>query len=152
MSDLVFVDTNVFVYDRDASEGKKQPLAREWLRVLWERRLGRTSIQVLNEYYVTVTRKLSPGLPATEAWEDVESLITWDPVAIDEALLRVAREIESSVGSSWWDSLILAAGRVAGCSLLLTEDMQDGQVIGDTRVVNPFTHTPSEVLSRSAGR
>jgi predicted nucleic acid-binding protein len=58
----VFVDPNVLVYARDASEPSKQSIASEWLDHLWHDRSGRTSTQVLSEYYVTVARKLSPGL------------------------------------------------------------------------------------------
>lgn len=63
MSATVFVDTNVFVYARDASEPEKQAVAAQWVRELWTTQAGRTSVQVLSEYYATVTRKLKPGLP-----------------------------------------------------------------------------------------
>ena len=72
----VFVDTNVFLYARDAGEAAKQPHAAAWLVYLWREQIGRTSVQVLSEYYVNVTRKLNPGLPAEEAWDDVEALLT----------------------------------------------------------------------------
>ena len=61
MTAPVFADTNVLVYARDAGESEKQPMAVQWLTSLWKRRLGRLSYEVLNEYYVTVTRKLRPG-------------------------------------------------------------------------------------------
>ena len=70
MSAPVFVDTNVLVYARDASEPGKQPRAAAWLAHLWREQTGRTSVQVLSEYYATVTRKLRPGLPAADAWDD----------------------------------------------------------------------------------
>src|SRR5437870_1948050 len=104
MSALVFVDTNVFLYARDAGERLKQPRAAEWLEHLWREHSGRTSVQVLSEYYVNVTRKLDPGLPPEEAWDDVAALFAWRPLAIDEALLRRGREIEQRYGLSWWDS------------------------------------------------
>ena len=75
MSDRVFVDTNVLVYSRDSSEPTKQPVAEAWRRALWQSRAGRLSVQVLNEYYVTVTRKLTPGMPRDQAREEIEDLL-----------------------------------------------------------------------------
>ena len=67
MSDNIFVDTNVLVYSRDASEPEKQPLAMAWMKHLWENRTGRLSFQVLQEFYVTVVFKLDPGLEPENA-------------------------------------------------------------------------------------
>ena len=64
MSALVFVDTNVFVYARDARETSKREMATQWIARLWQEQTGRTSAQVLSEYYVTFTRKLKPGISA----------------------------------------------------------------------------------------
>lgn len=61
MPDLVFVDTNVLVYARDAARAEKQARAAAWMRHLWESRTGRLSFQVLQEYYVTVSAKLRPA-------------------------------------------------------------------------------------------
>lgn len=79
MSAPVFVDTNVLLYARDAGEPTKQPRTASWLEYLWPEHLGRTSLQVLSEYYVNVTRKLAPGLPRDEAWDDVQALMTRHP-------------------------------------------------------------------------
>lgn len=75
MSAPIFVDANAFVYARDVDDVVRQPLARSWLEWLWQQELGRTSTQVLSEYYVTVTRKLKPGIPEHQARDDVEALI-----------------------------------------------------------------------------
>ena len=138
MTAPVFVDTNVLVYARDAGEPAKQVLAAGWLEHLWRERLGRTSLQVLSEYYVNVTRKLVPGLAPDDAWDDVEALLTWDPQAIDEALMRRGREIERRYRLSWWDSLVVGAAQLQGCGLLLTEDLQEGAVYGGVTVRSPF--------------
>jgi len=135
----VFVDTNVLVYVRDAGEPVKQRCAAAWLEYLWREQLGRTSIQVLSEYYVTVTRKLAPGLPQEDAWDDVQSLLTWSPHPVDESLLGRGRDIERRHELSWWDSLIIGAAQLQGCPLLLTEDLQDGGVYGSVKVRSPFT-------------
>lgn len=138
MTAPVFVDTNVLVYVRDAGEPAKQALAARWLEHLWRERLGRTSTQVLSEYYVNVTRKLAPGLAPDDAWDDVEALLTWQPQPIDEALLRRGREIEGRYRLSWWDSLVVGAAQLQGCGLLLTEDLQEGAVYGGVTIRSPF--------------
>lgn len=142
----VFVDSNVLVYNRDKSEPEKQARAREWLEALWESRRGRVSAQVLEEFYVTVTTKLDPGLPAREARSDVRALGAWNPLAIDHSLLPAAWELEDRYGFSFWDSLILAAARRMDCGCLLTEDLQDGQEAEGIEIVNPFDRMPSDVL------
>ena len=80
MNDNIFVDTNILLYARDASETEKQKIAAEKLDRLWDQQNGRLSTQVLNEYFVKVTRKLKPGLSPEEAWDDVEALNAWDPL------------------------------------------------------------------------
>ncbi len=134
----VFVDSNVFVYARDTRDAVKQTRAAEWLSYLWRERAGRISTQVLSEYYVTVTRKLDPGLPPEEAWDDVQALLTWRPHPIDAAVLSRGREVELRYRLSWWDSLIVAAAQLQGCAVLLSEDMQDGAIYGDVTVRRPF--------------
>jgi predicted nucleic acid-binding protein len=146
MSALCFVDTNILVYYRDASEPDRQPRAREWFAALWRHGCGRTGIQVLNEYYLTVTRKLRPGLTEEEAWRDVEDLLAWQPVVVDAAVMRKARTATQRFSLSWWDALIVAAAQGCGCDYLLTEDLQDGQDLDGTLVVNPFHHLPEEIL------
>lgn len=145
MSELVFVDTNVLVYQRDASEPAKQPKAKAWVDGLWTHRTGRLSSQVLQEYYQTVTRKLRPGLGRDEARQDVRDLTSWAPVPISAAVLDGAFEVEDQFGLSFWDGLIVAAARQASCRYLLTEDLQDGQDLGSVRVVNPFRHDATEL-------
>ena len=142
----VFVDTNVLVYARDLSVPPKQQRAHEWISALWASRLGRTSVQVLNEYYVTVTRKLTPGLPARDARADVVDLRAWAPVPIGAGLLDSAFAAEDRFGLSYWDSLIVAAAQAADCDYLLTEDLQDGQRLDSVTVLNPFTHRPETLL------
>lgn len=142
----VFVDTNVLVYARDSTEETKHRRALEWLAALWEERAGRLSWQVLQEYYVTATRKLDPPRETFDAREDVTSLVTWQPVDVDLSIIDTAWAIEDRFGLSWWDALIVAAAQSARCTHLLTEDLQDGQSLGDVTVVDPFAHEPSEVL------
>jgi predicted nucleic acid-binding protein len=150
MTAAVFVDTNVLVYARDASEPEKQPAAARWLEQLWIEQRGRTSIQVLNEYYVTVTRKLRPGMAPEEAWDDVHALLAWEPQAIDADLLGRARDVERRYGTSWRDAMIVAAAQLQNCTLLLTEDLQDGWSCDGVTVCNPFTTGVADEAARYA--
>jgi predicted nucleic acid-binding protein len=133
-----FVDTNVLVYARDARDPRKQARALQVLESLWQSRLGRLSFQVLQEYYVTVTRKLSPGLTPEEAREDVRDLLAWNPVPVTAAVLEQAWDVEARFALTWWDGLIVASALTAGCATLLSEDFQDGLRIGGLQVRNPF--------------
>jgi predicted nucleic acid-binding protein len=146
MTARVFVDTNVLVYARDRSEAEKHRRAMEWLIALWEHEAGRVSWQVLQEYYVTATRKLDPPRKAADAREDVASLATWRPIEVALPALDAAWSVEDRFGLSWWDALIVAAAQLGECTHLLTEDLQDGQDLDGVRVVNPFRHTPEDIL------
>lgn len=135
---LYFVDTNVLVYARDASEPEKQQTAEMWLRRLWADQAGRVSAQVLNEYYVVVTEKLKPGLDREQARADIRNLMSWRPVPLDDAVTRGAWDIQDRYGLSWWDSLVVSAAQVAGCVYLLTEDLPRGRLFDDVQVIDPF--------------
>ena len=139
MTAAVFVDANVLLYARDPGEPLKQRVAAAWLEHLWRSQAARTSIQVLAEYYVNITRKLRPGLVPEVAWDDVKMFLTWDPLPVDRALLEEARDIERRYRLNWWDCQIVAAARLQGCAILLSEDLQDGASYGGVTVRSPFT-------------
>ncbi len=145
MTDLVFVDTNVLVYARDAAHPRKQEQAAEWMAHLWRTRIGRLSFQVLQEFYVTVTAKLRPGMKTKTARTEVRALMSWDPIAAGTPVVEGAWVVQDRYGLSWWDALIVSAAQAAGCGFLLTEDLQDGQALGDVRVVDPFEHAPHDL-------
>lgn len=145
MADKVFVDTNVLVYSRDASEPTKQAQAMAWMTHLWGTQTGRLSFQVLQEFYVTVTEKLKPGLNSEEARRDVRSLLAWQPVAMDVRVLEGAWLIQDQNKFSWWDALILSAARVAECRFLLSEDLQGNQELGTLKIINPFRTDPASL-------
>ena len=148
MAGDVFADTNVLVYSRDTAEPEKQRQARAWMTHLWTTRQGRLSYQVLQEFYVTVTEKLDPGLDRATARRDVLSFASWRPVAIDRSVLEAAWALQDRYRLSWWDALIVAAAQVAGCAFLLTEDLQDDQRLGAVQVVNPFRTSPERLGGR----
>lgn len=140
----VFVDTNVLVYHRDARDPSKQRRAAEWMAHLWQTRTGRVSLQVLHEYYVTVTGRLNPGLPLEDARDDVQALMSWAPAASGWDLVEGAWREQDLWGFSFWDSLIVAAARAQGCDVLLTEDLSHGQDLGGLLVLSPFRAGPEE--------
>lgn len=139
---LVFVDTNVLVYLRDSRDPHRQARCAEWMGHLWDSRSGRITSQVLQEYYVTVTGKLRPGLPLEDARDDVTALRSWSPRAVNLELIEGAWEVQDRWGFSFWDSLIVAGGRTQGCEILLTEDLSHDQKLGGLRVVSPFEEAP----------
>lgn len=141
----VFVDTNVLVYACDASETVKQPIADAWCAFLWRTRRGRTSVQVLNEYYYTVTRKLRPGRSVDRAQAEVRDLVMWRPMPLGTKLIERAWQVQARFALSYWDSLIVAAAQAARCRFLLTEDLQDEQDLDGLIVLNPFTHPPESI-------
>jgi predicted nucleic acid-binding protein len=141
MTATVFVDTNVLVYCRDTSATSKRARALAWIDHLWRTGTGRASMQVLTEYYATVTRKLRPPMSAESAWDDVASLLEWKPQVIDSGVMVRARDLEQRYRLSWWDAQIVAAAQLQGCAILLTEDLQDGATFGVLAVRNPFRLT-----------
>jgi predicted nucleic acid-binding protein len=145
MTGTAFVDTNVLVYARDADAGDKQVRAMEWLAILWRDRNGRLSYQVLQEYYVTVTQKLRPGLPIVDARRDVTAFFAWNPIVSNDVVMRRGWELQDQFGLSWWDCLIAAAALELGCAYLISEDFQHPFSIDDLTIVNPFQATPADL-------
>lgn len=139
----VFVDTNVLVHSRDPSDPAKQRRAAEWLASLWDHGNGRLSLQVLQEFYVTMVEKLDPPADTDDVRDDVAALATWNPVVTDFGVLERAWAVEDRYGFSWWDSLIIAQALVAGCETLLTEDLQHDQEVFGLRIADPFREEPA---------
>ena len=148
MASPVFVDTNVFVYREDDADAAKQVRADAWLSLLFKRRQGRVSFQVMQELYSVLTRKLG-HFDLAVARQIVRELGAWRPVTPDVPLLERSWLLQEHFSLSWWDALIVAAARASNCRVLLTEDLQHDQVIDGVRVINPFRspeRTPAEIL------
>lgn len=142
MTAPVFVDTNVLVYARDSRDASKQQRAHEWLAFLWKTKRGRLSRQVLQEYYVTVTQKLRPGVTEDEARADVRALFHWLTPIDPAGLMEAAWALRDRFSLSFWDALVVGAADCLGCAYVLSEDLQGGQELGGVRVVSPFQETP----------
>jgi len=136
MSARSFLDTNVLVYTDDKGAPAKQRTALEL--VAGHRRAGSgvVSLLVLQEYFVTVTRKLK--VDPRIARRKVELLAEFDVASPEVADILAAIDLHRLHGLSFWDALVLRSAKQAGCSVLLSEDMQDRREIDGVRIVNPF--------------
>lgn len=143
----VFADTNVLVYSRDEADPAKHDAAKAWIEALWHSGTGTLSQQVLSEYYVTVTRMLVPAMAREAARREVIDLATWTMAPTTPETIAAAWHVEDRFGLSFWDALIVASADAAGCTTLLTEDLQHGQRFGDVTVVSPFEVAPSELIT-----
>jgi predicted nucleic acid-binding protein len=137
MNAKTFIDTNVLIYAHDTDAGAKHEIAKTVLRDLWIERTGLLSVQVLQEFYVNVTRKISPPLSKDLARLVVSSYAIWcnetSPAEIASAF-RI--EDESRIG--FWDALIVSAASKSGATRILSEDLNAGQMIAGILIENPF--------------
>ena len=136
MSVRSFFDTNVFVYADDQQDAAKQRRAIELFNEHRRSRTGVVSMQVLQEYFVTVTRKLQ--LDARDARRRVELLSRFDVVVAEPNDVLAAIDLHRLYGISFWDAMIVRAAKQGGCKVLLSEDMQAGREIDGVEIVNPF--------------
>lgn len=136
MSARSFFDTNVLVYADDKAAPAKQRRAIDLVAEHRRARTGVVSLQVLQEYFVTVTRKLlvNPQL----ARRKVELLAEFDVASPEVADILAAIDLHRLHGFSFWDALILRAAKQAGCNVLFSEDMQDAREVDGLQIVNPF--------------
>ncbi len=132
----VFLDTNVLAYAQDHDVPGKRERSRQLITELVASGTGVVSTQVLQEFYVTVTRKMN--VPPLAAKSVLQSFTIFEIVQISPALIEKA--IDRSVLSqlSFWDALIVMAAASSGCTTIYSEDLNAGQVIDGMRVVNPF--------------
>jgi predicted nucleic acid-binding protein len=137
MRGKTFVDTNVLIYAHDLDAAKKHAVARETLQALWSSRTGVLSPQVLQEFYVNVTRKIARPLTRRAARAVVEIYAVW---CVDTTSSEIASafRIEDESKISFWDALICASALKAGAARILSEDMHAGQKIAGISIVNPF--------------
>ena len=131
-----FFDTNVLVYTDDHDAAPKQRRALDLLARVRREGTGVVSTQVLSEYFVTVTRKL--GVPAPIARRKVELFARLHLALIDSDDILAAIDLHRLHELSLWDALVVRTAQETGCSVLYTEDLQDGRRFGATEIVNPF--------------
>jgi predicted nucleic acid-binding protein len=136
MTARTFVDTNVLVYAVDIAEPRKRTTATALMQERGSELV--LSAQVLSEFYAVVTRRLTPPMPEQEAAAAVDELGKLPTVAIDADLVRDGIAISRESKLSYWDGLVLAAARAAGCDTLITEVLAAGSTIAGVRIENPF--------------
>jgi predicted nucleic acid-binding protein len=136
MSVRSFFDTNILLYADDKATPAKQRRALELVAEHRRARTGVVSLQVLQEYFVTVTRKLH--VDPRIARRKVELLAEFDVATPELADILAAIDLHRLHRFSFWDALILRAAKEAGCSVLFSEDMPDTREIDGLQIVNPF--------------
>jgi predicted nucleic acid-binding protein len=147
MTALVFVDTNVHLYAKDARDLPKQIRANEWLSWCWSHRAGRISTQVLNKFYNNAITKFRNAVTIEKAREQVRVLQLWQPLHLDTYAVEGAWVMQDRYKLSYWDALIASSAQQQGCSYLLSEDMQHLQSYDTVQVINPFLRSPEELTS-----
>lgn len=136
--DRVFVDTNVIVYAYDKDAGKKHRIAADIMKDLWRSGRGTISTQILQEFFVTLTKKISAPMDISVVRETIRRLSKWDVAIIDVDTIIRATELQERYNYSFWDSLVVAAAIASGVRTIFSEDLSDGQTIEGITIKNPF--------------
>ncbi len=141
MNGKTFIDTNVLIYAHDIDANAKNEIAKAVLRELWGERTGVLSMQVLQEFYVNVTRKIASPLPRDSARNVVTSYAIWC-METTPAEISAAFRIEDESRIGFWDALIVSSAVRSGAARILSEDLNAGQRIAGILVENPFAAIP----------
>jgi predicted nucleic acid-binding protein len=138
MPDRIFVDTNILVYAHDVSAGVKNTLAKQLIQELWVNKSGCLSIQVMQEFYVTVTQKVPNPMDNATAQEVIRNLRFWNvhEPSIEDVINAIDIQIRYQV--SFWDAMILQSALQLECDLLWSEDLNPGQVYQGIKLINPL--------------
>jgi len=137
MSDKTFIDTNVLIYAHDLDAGAKHQVAKAVLQKLWNEKTGLLSAQVLQEFYVNVTRKILTPLSKDLARRVVSSYSIWCMETTPTEILSAFR-IEDESGIGFWDALIVSAASKSDARRILSEDLNAGQRVAGILIENPF--------------
>lgn len=138
MSDKIFIDTNILVYAYDLDAGIKHETASKTVSELWETKSAIISTQVLQEFYITLTKKIPKPLAGNTVRGIIMSYLSWEIIVNEPKLILQASEIEETYKISFWDALIVAAAFSGNAGTILTEDLNHGQYIEGILINNPF--------------
>lgn len=141
MNDKTFIDTNILIYAHDIDAKAKHQNAKDILDQLWTLKTGALSMQVLQEFYVNVTRKITKPLSKDKARLVVNSYSIWC-VETSSTEITTAFQIEDQYKIGFWDALIVAAAVKCRADRILSEDLNAGQMIAGIRIENPFASMP----------
>ena len=136
MSGGSFLDANVLAYTDDSRVPQKQEAALALVERVRREGTGVLSTQILQEYFVTATRKL--GVPVETARRKIEIFARMAVVVNQVDDILAAIDLHAAHQLSFWDALLVQAATRSGCSVLFTEDLQHGQRFGELEVINPF--------------
>jgi predicted nucleic acid-binding protein len=133
---LTFFDTNVLFYADDVRSPAKQRVADRLIRTHRENKSGVTSLQVLQEYFVNVCRKLKLDPAIARRKVEIFSRFHLVEPAVFDVLAAI--DLHRLHQVSYWEALVIQCARKSGCRVVLSEDLQHGQVFDGVRIVNPF--------------
>jgi predicted nucleic acid-binding protein len=133
-----FVDTNVLVYAHDTSAGLKHEQAKTLMQTLWQTQTGCLSIQVLQEFYVTVTQKVKRPLSPQTTAQIIQDLQVWHMHTPKPEDVLSAIQLQTRYQISFWDAMIIQSAVQLKCSTLWSEDFNAGQIFLGVSVENPF--------------
>lgn len=133
-----FVDSNILVYAYDLAQGEKREKAKARLLSLWESGFGCVSIQVLQEFFVSVTRKSEFPLSSEQAAQVIHDFSDWKVHRPGIKDVIAAIDLHERYRISFWDAMILQSARQSGCSILWSEDFSEGEDYAGVKVFNPF--------------
>jgi predicted nucleic acid-binding protein len=134
-----FCDTNVLAYAYDTRMPTKRDIALGIVTRLWAEENGALSIQVMQELFMALTRKMAPPLSSSEARDVIRELAEWQVYAPKSGDLLEAIDRAARWQVSFWDAMILTAAREVAAETLWTEDLNDGHVYDGVTVRNPFS-------------
>lgn len=138
-SEREFIDANILIYAHDVSAGVKHTTAKELVQHIWETGNGCLSIQVLQEFYVIITKKVAHPISPDVAAEMIGDLRFWriNSPTIEDVLGAI--DLQKRFRLSFWDAMIIQAATSMDCRILWSEDLANDQQYGAVRVKNPFT-------------
>ncbi|MCP5055082.1 MAG: PIN domain-containing protein [bacterium] len=136
--DKTFIDTNIIIYAYDVTAGGKHKTAGIILADLWNSGLGVISTQVLQEFFVNVVQKIPKPIDKRQAQKIVRDFLKWHVVVNTGDSIIEAIDICLKYEYSFWDSMIIEAAIKGDAAILISEDLQDGQVVDGVTIKNPF--------------
>lgn len=141
----VFIDSSTFLYTLDDTEPHKRGICLDWLDRLAEAGAGVTNLQVLNEM-ANVLFKKARRFPQVDVASQVDVFAAFGTSHVTLTTVMLARQVRTRTSYSWWDCVLVASALRLGCTHFLSEDLQDGQAVDGLTIVDPFAHSPRDVL------
>lgn len=138
MASRSFIDTNVLIYAEARDAPAKQRAALDLLRQLFEDATGVLSTQVLQEYCNVALKKLK--LPAHHVRAQLDVFEQYEVMQITPAIIRIGLDLHQTRSLAFFDAMIVASAQTAGCAVLLSEDLNTGEIMAGVRMVNPFAN------------